>query len=63
MRYAVSVPNFAECGDVRTVVTLATDAEAAGCDGFFVWNRLTCVKRGRLGPDGGHGYGSAPRLP
>jgi alkanesulfonate monooxygenase SsuD/methylene tetrahydromethanopterin reductase-like flavin-dependent oxidoreductase (luciferase family) len=48
MRYAVSVPNFAEYGDVRTVAALATDAEAAGWDGFFVWDHLTYVKRRRL---------------
>jgi alkanesulfonate monooxygenase SsuD/methylene tetrahydromethanopterin reductase-like flavin-dependent oxidoreductase (luciferase family) len=48
MRYAVSVPDFEEYGDVRTVAALAADAEAAGWDGFFVWDHLTYVKRRRL---------------
>jgi alkanesulfonate monooxygenase SsuD/methylene tetrahydromethanopterin reductase-like flavin-dependent oxidoreductase (luciferase family) len=44
MRYAVNVPNFEDYGDVRTVAALAADAEAAGWDGFFVWDHLTFVK-------------------
>jgi alkanesulfonate monooxygenase SsuD/methylene tetrahydromethanopterin reductase-like flavin-dependent oxidoreductase (luciferase family) len=44
MRYAVNVPNFEDYSDVRTVAALAADAEAAGWDGFFVWDHLTFVK-------------------
>jgi alkanesulfonate monooxygenase SsuD/methylene tetrahydromethanopterin reductase-like flavin-dependent oxidoreductase (luciferase family) len=48
MRYAVNVPNFEEYSDVRAVAALAADAEAAGWDGFFVWDHLTFVKAWRL---------------
>jgi alkanesulfonate monooxygenase SsuD/methylene tetrahydromethanopterin reductase-like flavin-dependent oxidoreductase (luciferase family) len=48
MRYAVNVPNFEDYGDVRTVAALAADAEAAGWDGFFVWDHLAFVKTWRL---------------
>jgi alkanesulfonate monooxygenase SsuD/methylene tetrahydromethanopterin reductase-like flavin-dependent oxidoreductase (luciferase family) len=48
MRYAVNVPNFEDYGDVRTVAALAADAEAAGWDGFFVWDHLAFVKAWRL---------------
>ena len=48
MRYAVNVPNFEDYSDVRTVAALAADAEAAGWDGFFVWDHLTFVKAWRL---------------
>ena len=48
MRYAVNVPNFEDYGDVRTVAALAADAEAAGWDGFFVWDHLAFVKAWQL---------------
>jgi alkanesulfonate monooxygenase SsuD/methylene tetrahydromethanopterin reductase-like flavin-dependent oxidoreductase (luciferase family) len=48
MRYAVNVPNFEDYSDVRTVAALAVDAEAAGWDGFFVWDHLTFVKAWKL---------------
>ena len=48
MRYAVNVPNFEDYGDARTVAGLAADAEAAGWDGFFVWDHLAFVKAWRL---------------
>jgi alkanesulfonate monooxygenase SsuD/methylene tetrahydromethanopterin reductase-like flavin-dependent oxidoreductase (luciferase family) len=48
MRYAVNVPNFEDYSDVRTVAALAADAEAAGWDGFFVWDHLAFVKAWRL---------------
>jgi len=48
MRYAVNVPNFEDYGDVRTVAGLAADAEAAGWDGFFVWDHLAFVKAWKL---------------
>ncbi len=40
MRYGVWVPNFGEYGDPRTLVALAVDAEAAGWDGFFLWDHV-----------------------
>jgi alkanesulfonate monooxygenase SsuD/methylene tetrahydromethanopterin reductase-like flavin-dependent oxidoreductase (luciferase family) len=48
MRYAVNVPNFEDYGDARTLAGLAADAEAAGWDGFFVWDHLAFVKAWRL---------------
>jgi alkanesulfonate monooxygenase SsuD/methylene tetrahydromethanopterin reductase-like flavin-dependent oxidoreductase (luciferase family) len=37
MRYGVSIPPFT---DPRAVVEMATDAEAAGWDGVFLWDHL-----------------------
>jgi alkanesulfonate monooxygenase SsuD/methylene tetrahydromethanopterin reductase-like flavin-dependent oxidoreductase (luciferase family) len=48
MRYAVNMPNFAEYADVRAVAALAADAEAAGWDGFFVWDHMLYAKDERL---------------
>jgi alkanesulfonate monooxygenase SsuD/methylene tetrahydromethanopterin reductase-like flavin-dependent oxidoreductase (luciferase family) len=44
MRYAVNIPNIAPYDDPRTVADLACAAEAAGWDGFFVWDHVTFVK-------------------
>jgi alkanesulfonate monooxygenase SsuD/methylene tetrahydromethanopterin reductase-like flavin-dependent oxidoreductase (luciferase family) len=41
MRYGVTMPAFAEWSDPRTVVAIAADAEAAGWDGFFLWDHVT----------------------
>lgn len=40
MRFAVNVPNFGDYADPRTFMRLALTAEAAGWDGFFVWDHL-----------------------
>jgi probable F420-dependent oxidoreductase len=41
MRFAVNVPNFgAAFGDVRVMVDLAREAEAAGWDGLFIWDHV-----------------------
>jgi alkanesulfonate monooxygenase SsuD/methylene tetrahydromethanopterin reductase-like flavin-dependent oxidoreductase (luciferase family) len=40
MRFSVYVPNFATFGSVSMLVTLAQAAEAAGWDGFFLWDHL-----------------------
>ncbi len=40
MRYAISIPNFGDWADPRTMVELARDAEAAGWDGFFLWDHI-----------------------
>lgn len=40
MRFALNLPNFAEFADPATAVRLARDAEAAGWDGFFVWDHI-----------------------
>jgi alkanesulfonate monooxygenase SsuD/methylene tetrahydromethanopterin reductase-like flavin-dependent oxidoreductase (luciferase family) len=48
MRYALNLPNFADYADVRKVAALAAEAEAAGWDGFFVWDHMVYDKRQRL---------------
>ncbi|HET8681951.1 MAG TPA: LLM class flavin-dependent oxidoreductase [Micromonosporaceae bacterium] len=40
MRYGVSVPNVAAYADPHRLVELARVAEAAGWDGFFVWDHM-----------------------
>jgi len=40
MRHAVFVPIFGELADPNTVAGFAADAEAAGWDGFFVWDHI-----------------------
>ncbi len=40
MRYAISIPNFGDWADPRTMVSLARDAEDAGWDGFFLWDHI-----------------------
>jgi alkanesulfonate monooxygenase SsuD/methylene tetrahydromethanopterin reductase-like flavin-dependent oxidoreductase (luciferase family) len=46
VRFGVYVPTFGEYG-VRTLAELAREAEAAGWDGFFIWDHLAWT------PDGG----------
>ncbi|WIG58968.1 MAG: hypothetical protein OJF49_001715 [Ktedonobacterales bacterium] len=40
MRYGLDVPTTGDYADPRTLAALATDAEAAGWDGFFLWDVL-----------------------
>ena len=40
MRYGVVCSNLGGTGDVRVLVELAREAEAAGWDGFFIWDSL-----------------------
>jgi alkanesulfonate monooxygenase SsuD/methylene tetrahydromethanopterin reductase-like flavin-dependent oxidoreductase (luciferase family) len=40
MRFGVHVPNFGEYGDPRALVALASEAESAGWDGFFLWDHI-----------------------
>ncbi len=40
MKYAISIPNFGDWADPRTMMSLAGDAEAAGWDGFFLWDHI-----------------------
>ena len=44
MRYGISVPNFADYGDVRLLAELASEAEEAGWDGFFLWDHLLAAE-------------------
>jgi alkanesulfonate monooxygenase SsuD/methylene tetrahydromethanopterin reductase-like flavin-dependent oxidoreductase (luciferase family) len=41
MRYGLHVGPVGELADVRTLIRLAQAAEAAGWDGFFLWDHLT----------------------
>jgi alkanesulfonate monooxygenase SsuD/methylene tetrahydromethanopterin reductase-like flavin-dependent oxidoreductase (luciferase family) len=40
MHYGISVPNFGAYFHPRTLANLAHDAEAAGWDGFFIWDHV-----------------------
>jgi alkanesulfonate monooxygenase SsuD/methylene tetrahydromethanopterin reductase-like flavin-dependent oxidoreductase (luciferase family) len=40
MRHAINLPNFGPFGNPRLMVELAVDAEAAGWDGFFIWDHV-----------------------
>ncbi len=40
MHYAINLPNFGPFGNPRLMVELAVDAEAAGWDGFFIWDHV-----------------------
>jgi alkanesulfonate monooxygenase SsuD/methylene tetrahydromethanopterin reductase-like flavin-dependent oxidoreductase (luciferase family) len=41
MRYGIFLPPFGPCADVNTLADMAADAEAAGWDGFFLWDDVT----------------------
>jgi probable F420-dependent oxidoreductase len=40
MNYGIYLPNFGPYGDARVLADLAHDAEAAGWDGFFLWDHI-----------------------
>jgi alkanesulfonate monooxygenase SsuD/methylene tetrahydromethanopterin reductase-like flavin-dependent oxidoreductase (luciferase family) len=40
VRYGVTIPNFGPYFDPRRLAALARDAEAAGWDGFFLWDHV-----------------------
>src|SRR5229473_5808807 len=40
MQFAINTPNFGSFGDARLLAELAHEAEAAGWDGFFVWDHI-----------------------
>ena len=40
MNTALYLPNFGSWGDPTAMVSLATDAEASGWDGFFIWDHI-----------------------
>src|ERR1043166_5357034 len=45
MQYGIYVPNFGVYGDPHNLLTLAEDAEAAGWDGFFLWDHFLLYRR------------------
>jgi probable F420-dependent oxidoreductase len=40
MKTAINVPNFGSYGDPHALADLAREAEAAGWDGFFIWDHI-----------------------
>jgi alkanesulfonate monooxygenase SsuD/methylene tetrahydromethanopterin reductase-like flavin-dependent oxidoreductase (luciferase family) len=46
MKTALYVPTFNDYGDPQRLVTLAETAEAAGWDGFFIWDHVVLVPGG-----------------
>jgi alkanesulfonate monooxygenase SsuD/methylene tetrahydromethanopterin reductase-like flavin-dependent oxidoreductase (luciferase family) len=40
MRYAINIPAFGPFADVRALASLASEAEEAGWDGFFLWDHI-----------------------
>src|SRR5919202_2507053 len=50
MRYGVTVPNFGECCDPRTLADIAREAEAAGWDGFFLWDHVQLMPTPTVDP-------------
>ena len=40
MHYGIYTPNFGDDLDVRSLATLAQEAEEAGWDGFFLWDHI-----------------------
>ncbi|HKD76471.1 MAG TPA: LLM class flavin-dependent oxidoreductase [Ktedonobacterales bacterium] len=40
MFYGISIPNFGDTSDPRTLAEMAREAEDAGWDGFFVWDHV-----------------------
>src|SRR5437899_12336972 len=40
IKCGVYLPNFGAFGSARTLAQLAADAEAAGWDGFFIWDHI-----------------------
>ncbi len=48
MKHAVYAPNFNDYGDPARLVELAVASEAAGFDGFFIWDHLVFEAAGRL---------------
>jgi alkanesulfonate monooxygenase SsuD/methylene tetrahydromethanopterin reductase-like flavin-dependent oxidoreductase (luciferase family) len=40
VRFAINLPNFGDLADPRLIVELAVAAEAAGWDGFFLWDHI-----------------------
>ena len=49
MKLAVDVPNFGPWADPDTVASLAADAEAAGWDGFSVWDHILFFSGAEVG--------------
>jgi alkanesulfonate monooxygenase SsuD/methylene tetrahydromethanopterin reductase-like flavin-dependent oxidoreductase (luciferase family) len=40
MRFSINIPNFGDFADATVVARVASEAEAAGWDGLFVWDHV-----------------------
>ena len=40
MKFGIDLPNYGDFGDPQLLLDLAVEAEAAGWDGFFLWDHL-----------------------
>ena len=40
MKFGMNAPIFGEYADVRLLADLAVEAEAAGWDGFWIWDHI-----------------------
>jgi alkanesulfonate monooxygenase SsuD/methylene tetrahydromethanopterin reductase-like flavin-dependent oxidoreductase (luciferase family) len=45
MRFSINIPNFGDFADPETAAGVASEAEAAGWDGLFVWDHVVHRKR------------------
>lgn len=45
MQFGIYVPNFGAYGDPHNLLILASEAEAAGWDGFFLWDHLLLYRQ------------------
>jgi alkanesulfonate monooxygenase SsuD/methylene tetrahydromethanopterin reductase-like flavin-dependent oxidoreductase (luciferase family) len=50
MKYGVTVPNWGDCFDPRGLAAMARDAEAAGWDGFFIWDHVQFIPTPTVDP-------------
>jgi alkanesulfonate monooxygenase SsuD/methylene tetrahydromethanopterin reductase-like flavin-dependent oxidoreductase (luciferase family) len=50
MQYGVTVPNFGDYFDPRTLADIAHEAEAAGWDGFFLWDHVQFIPTPTVDP-------------
>lgn len=41
MKHAIQIANYADFGDIQTLIDLAQHAEAQGWDGFYLWDSMT----------------------
>ncbi len=48
MKYGIYLSNFGEAISAQSLADLATEAEAAGWDGFFIWDHILYSKNKRL---------------
>jgi alkanesulfonate monooxygenase SsuD/methylene tetrahydromethanopterin reductase-like flavin-dependent oxidoreductase (luciferase family) len=40
VRFSINIPNFGDYADAKVVARVASEAEAAGWDGLFVWDHV-----------------------